>query len=55
MTTKKSDLDGQTNSLIILALLSSGEAYLVDQRKEYRGRTELCDIQEDGDEDNRPR
>ncbi|KAL4241320.1 Retinoblastoma-binding protein 5/Swd1 [Abortiporus biennis] len=41
------------NSKIILVLLSVGEAYIVDLRKEHRGRTELCEVQEDeSDEEN---
>ena len=39
------------NSNIILALMATGEAYLVDSRKEHRGRVELCDVQEDSDDE----
>jgi hypothetical protein len=46
------------SSRIMLALLSTGEAYLVDQRREHQGRAELCEVQEDSEEENqmsRPR
>jgi COMPASS component SWD1 len=33
-----------SGSKIILVLLSSGEAYLVDLRKEHRGRYELVEM-----------
>lgn len=36
-------------SRIILALLSTGEAYIVDLRSTHRGRFELCD-EDEGDE-----
>ncbi|CCM03989.1 uncharacterized protein FIBRA_06145 [Fibroporia radiculosa] len=39
------------NSQILLVLLGTGEAYLVDLRKEHRGRFELCEVQEDSDEE----
>lgn len=39
------------NSHIILALLGSGEAYLVDLRKENRGQVELCEVQEESDDE----
>ncbi|KAK7696565.1 hypothetical protein QCA50_001223 [Cerrena zonata] len=42
------------NSQILLVLLSVGEAYIVDLRKNHRGRTELCEP-DDGDEDSRQR
>ncbi|CAL1702037.1 unnamed protein product [Somion occarium] len=42
------------NSQILLVLLSVGEAYIVDLRKEHRGRTELCEP-DDADEDSRQR
>ncbi len=38
-------------SQIILALLQSGDAYLVDLRKKYRGRVELEEAQDDNDEE----
>lgn len=38
-----------TPSRIILALLSTGEAYIVDLRIAHRGRFELCD-EDEGDE-----
>ncbi|KIJ70363.1 hypothetical protein HYDPIDRAFT_35755 [Hydnomerulius pinastri MD-312] len=41
------------NSRIILALLSTGEAYIVDLRSSHRGRFELCEEDED-DERARP-
>ncbi|KAH0839567.1 WD40-repeat-containing domain protein [Lanmaoa asiatica] len=41
------------NSRIILALLSTGEAYIVDSRSTHRGRFELCD-EDEGDERVRP-
>lgn len=37
------------SSCIILALLSTGEAYIVDLRSSHRGRFELCD-EDEGDE-----
>ncbi|KAF9224389.1 WD40 repeat-like protein [Gyrodon lividus] len=40
------------NGCIILALLSTGEAYIVDLRSSHRGRFELCE--EDEDERARP-
>lgn len=39
------------SSKILLVLLGSGEAYLVDLRKEHRGRYELCEVQEDSDDE----
>ncbi|GBE79127.1 Set1 complex component swd1 [Sparassis crispa] len=39
------------NSKILLVLLGSGEAYVVDLRREYRGRFELCEVQDDSDEE----
>lgn len=33
-----------SNSKIILALLSTGELFITDLRREYRGRVELCDM-----------
>lgn len=39
-------------SQILLVLLSTGEAYIVDLRKYHKGRFELCDFQ---DEDDRQR
>lgn len=39
-------------SQILLVLLSPGDAYIVDLRKKYRTRVELCEVQdEDEDED----
>ena len=38
-------------SKIVLVLLSSGEAYIVDLRKEYRGRYELCEVQDESDDE----
>ncbi|KAF8450933.1 WD40 repeat-like protein, partial [Boletus edulis BED1] len=37
------------NSRIILALLSTGEAYIIDLRSTHRGRFELC-VEDEGDE-----
>ncbi|KAI0069116.1 WD40 repeat-like protein [Artomyces pyxidatus] len=39
------------NSQIILVLLSTGDAYLVDLRKHHRGRVELEEVQEESDEE----
>lgn len=39
------------NSRIILALMSTGEAYLVDQRKAHRARVELCEVQDESDDE----
>ncbi|KAJ7367904.1 WD40-repeat-containing domain protein [Mycena albidolilacea] len=39
------------NSRIILALMTTGEAYLVDQRKAHRARVELCEVQEESDDE----
>jgi COMPASS component SWD1 len=36
---------------IILALLSTGETYLVDLRKENRGQVELCEVQDESDDE----
>ncbi len=41
----------QSRSNIILALLSTGEAYITDLRKEHRSRVELCEIQVQEDSD----
>jgi hypothetical protein len=38
-------------SQITLALLQSGDAYLVDLRKKHRGRVELEEVQDDSDDD----
>jgi hypothetical protein len=38
-------------SHIVLALLGTGEAYLVDSRKEYKGRVELCEVQEESEDE----
>lgn len=38
-------------SQIILALLQSGDAYLVDLRKKHRGRVELEEVQDDSDDE----
>ncbi|OCH95883.1 WD40 repeat-like protein [Obba rivulosa] len=46
------------NSKILLVLLSLGEAYIVDLRREYKGRYELVEAQEESDEEgqvNKPR
>ncbi|KAA1466074.1 WD40 repeat-like protein [Dentipellis sp. KUC8613] len=37
------------NSRIILALLTTGDAYLVDLRKNHRGRVELVEVQNDNE------
>jgi len=42
------------NSQIVLALLSSGEAYIVDLRKEHRGRYELCEPEDDDGNEEEP-
>ncbi|KZT12652.1 WD40 repeat-like protein [Laetiporus sulphureus 93-53] len=39
------------NINIILVLLSTGEAYVVDRRKQYKGRYELCEVQDDSDDE----
>ncbi|EJF63084.1 COMPASS complex protein [Dichomitus squalens] len=39
------------NSKIILVLLSSGEVYIVDQRKEYKGRYELIEALDESDDE----
>jgi COMPASS component SWD1 len=41
-------------SNIILALMSTGEAYLADLRKEHRSRVELCEVQEESDDEAQP-
>lgn len=38
-------------SRIMLALLSTGEAYLVDLRKENRGQVELCEVQDESEDE----
>jgi hypothetical protein len=42
-------------SRIVLALLSTGEAYVVDSRKEHRARVELCETLSEDDDDERAR
>lgn len=42
-------------SRIVLALLSTGEAYVVDSRKEHRARVELCEALSEDDDDERAR
>ena len=39
------------HSRIILVLLSSGEVYIVDQRKEYKGRYELIEVMDESDDE----
>jgi hypothetical protein len=39
------------DSNIVLALMSTGEVYLTDLRKEHRSRVELCEVQDDNDEE----
>ncbi|KAH9853954.1 COMPASS complex protein [Lenzites betulinus] len=39
------------HSKILLVLLSSGEAYIVDLRREYRGRYELCELRYESDDE----
>ncbi|PIL36651.1 hypothetical protein GSI_00340 [Ganoderma sinense ZZ0214-1] len=39
------------NSKIILVLLSSGEVYIVDQRREYKGRYELIEVLDESDDE----
>ncbi|TFY61031.1 hypothetical protein EVJ58_g4767 [Rhodofomes roseus] len=39
------------NSQIVVVLLSPGDAYLVDLRKQYRSRVELCEIQEESEDE----
>ncbi|KAF7301216.1 WD-REPEATS-REGION domain-containing protein [Mycena indigotica] len=39
------------NSQIILALLTTGEAFIVDQRKAHRSRVELCEMLDESDEE----
>ena len=39
------------HSQIILALLGTGEAYLVDKRKENRGQVELCEVQDESEDE----
>ncbi|KAF8632023.1 hypothetical protein AX17_004966 [Amanita inopinata Kibby_2008] len=39
------------NSNIILVLLSTGEAYVTDLRREHRSRTELCEVLDDSDDE----
>ncbi|PFH50346.1 hypothetical protein AMATHDRAFT_4081 [Amanita thiersii Skay4041] len=39
------------NSKIVLVLLSTGEPYIADLRKEHRSRVELCEVQEESDEE----
>ena len=36
---------------ILLVLLTTGEAYLVDLRKEHRGRFELVDVSDESDDE----
>ena len=39
------------HSKIILVLLSSGEVYIVDQRKEFKGRYELIEVMDESDDE----
>ncbi|KAI0751218.1 WD40 repeat-like protein [Daedaleopsis nitida] len=39
------------NSKIMLVLMSSGEAYVEDFRKDHRGHFELCEVQDDSDDE----
>ncbi|EGO01504.1 hypothetical protein SERLA73DRAFT_70684 [Serpula lacrymans var. lacrymans S7.3] len=39
------------NCRILLVLLATGEAYIVDQRKKYRGRVELLEVFDDSDDE----
>lgn len=39
------------DSHIVLALLSTGEAYVVDLRRDYRGQVELCEVQDESDDE----
>ena len=39
------------NSQILLVLLSSGEVFIVDLRREYKGRYELCEVQDESDDE----
>ena len=39
------------HSQIILVVLAPGEAYIVDLRKQHRGREELCEIQDENESD----
>lgn len=41
----------RTHRRILLVLLTTGEAYLVDLRKEHRGRFELVDMVDDSDDE----
>jgi len=43
--------DKGERSRITLALLSTGEAYVVDSRKEHRARVELCEGLSEGDDE----
>lgn len=38
-------------SKIVLILLGSGEAYIVDLRKEHRGRYELCEVLDESEDE----
>lgn len=38
-------------SKIILVLLSSGEVYIVDQRREFKGRYELMEVLDESDDE----
>jgi hypothetical protein len=39
------------HSHIILALLGTGEVYLIDKRKENRGQVELCEVQDESEDE----
>ncbi|KDQ28785.1 hypothetical protein PLEOSDRAFT_1111940 [Pleurotus ostreatus PC15] len=43
------------NSNIVLALLSTGDAFVADLRKEHRSRMELCEVYDEADESTKPR
>lgn len=39
------------SSQILLVLLGPGDAYVVDLRRQHRGRVELCELQDDSDDE----
>jgi hypothetical protein len=51
-------LNRSSHSQILLVLLSAGDAYIVDLRKKYQTRVELCEVEDEAEEEaqmNKPR
>ena len=44
-------LKRSSRSQILLVLLSAGDAYIVDLRKKYRTRVELCEVEDEAEDE----